>query len=353
MPTTYAIPNGRTVMDATLYTANGGTQAVANTDNGTTGFKPDLVWVKMRSGTVSNILNDSNRGVSKPIYSNLTNAEGSQPGFSVTAFNSNGFTVVDDSAGNYGVNGASGQTFVGWQWQAGQGSTSSNTSGSITSTVSVNPTAGFSVVTYSGNGTSGATVGHGLGVTPSMIIIKGRNASTGGSNWLVEHSSISNSIQANSSTFTTTSTNMVLLNSTGATIAYGFDAQINGLGGTYVAYCWAPIAGYSQFGSYTGNGSTDGPFIYTGFRPKFIMIKRTDTVGDWWMLDSSRDTYNVMNSVLYADTSAAEATGNTGGTIDFLSNGVKLRCTPQPNTSGGTFIYAAFAENPLKYANAR
>ena len=352
MPTTYAIPNGRTVMDATLYTANGGTQAVANTDNGTTGFKPDLVWVKMRSGTVANILNDSNRGVSKPIYSNLTNAEGSQPGFSVTAFNSNGFTVVDDSAGNYGVNGASGQTFVGWQWQAGQGTNVSNTSGTITSSVSANTTAGFSIVTYTGNGTAGATVGHGLGAVPQLIFVKGR---TNALNWTVYSASAgsTNYLELNTTAASQAQSSYNMFNSTAPTssvFTLGNIGNTNGSGVTYVAYCWTPIAGYSQFGSYTGNGSTDGPFVYLGFRPKFLLIKSASVAAtDWLLYDSARNTGNVENSYLQPNTSAAEG---TYALPDFLSNGFKIRNTGA-NTNGETVIYMAFAENPTKFANAR
>jgi hypothetical protein len=344
-------------MDATLYTANGGTQAVANTDNGTTGFKPDLVWVKMRSGTVANILNDSNRGVSKPIYSNLTNAEGSQPGFSVTAFNSNGFTVVDDSAGNYGVNGASGQTFVGWQWQAGQGTNVSNTSGTITSSVSANTTAGFSIVTYTGNFTTGATVGHGLGVAPQLIIVKKRSAA--GNNWITYHVStgVNQYLYLNATDVAATATPTWGASSSTFTLQQSFN-DYNTNGATYVAYCWAPVAGFSQFGSYTGNGSADGPFVYLGFRPRWIMFKAASGTsvgadGYWNMIDTSRGPFNYYIPRLAAQSSAAEDL-NTTQWVDILSNGFKMRNGGTSNNNSGTvYIYAAFAENPFKYANAR
>ena len=140
---------------------------------------------------------------------------------------------------------------------------------------------------------------------------------------------------------------------TSSVFSVGVGGSTNNSGNTMIAYCWSAVAGFSKFGSYTGNGSTDGTFVYTGFRPRYIMIKRTDNVGDWWILDTSRDTYNVMNNELFADTSGAEAGGNAGGTIDFLSNGFKLRCTTQPNTSSGTFVYACFAENPFRNSLAR
>jgi hypothetical protein len=191
-----------------------------------------------------------------------------------------------------------------------------------------------------------------------MVIVKSRNKAY---DWPVYHSSL-------------TSSQTLFLNATYAAATYtnrfnyaGFSStvfsagstgssasgEVNELSTTYVAYCFSAVAGYSAFGSYTGNGSADGPFVYTGFRPRFLMIKKTDSVGDWWMFDTSRDTYDVMNNVLYANTTGAESTGNSGGTIDFLSNGFKLRCTPQPNTNTGTFVYAAFAENPFKYSLAR
>ena len=345
MPTTYAIPNGRTVMDATLYTGNNSVRSITNSDLGSTGFKPDLVWVKDRNAAYSNCLVDSVRGVGLDLYSDLTQAQTSNPN-GVTAFNSNGFSV--GTANNVNV---SSDNFVAWQWQAGQGSSSSNTNGSITSTVSVNTTAGFSVVTYTGTG-SAATVGHGLGVTPSMIIIKSR--STAGTDWPVYHSSLgATGIVALDSTiaFTTISTPWNNTAPTSAVFTVGTSGDTNGSTRTYVAYCWAQVAGFSQFGSYTGNGSTDGPFIYTGFRPKFVLRKRTDTTSYWVIMDSTRNTYNLVDLALYPNDSLAESSDNG---FDFLSNGFKIRSAGSNiNASGGTYIYAAFAENPFKYANAR
>ena len=349
---TYNLPDstivaGNTVMDATTYTGNGGTLAVTNAGL----IKPDFVWIKQRGGATSHVLQDSIRGAGKSLFSNATNAESGNAGDLVASFNSNGFTVNDTYLGGSGGGGTNGtsSTYVGWQWQAGQGTTSSNTSGSITSTVSVNASAGFSIVTFTTPASGAFTVGHGLGVAPSMYIFKRRGNT---SSWGVWHTSLSSgtsyllldstSAQASDSTVFSASPTSTVLNIGSAWSASGAT--------TSVAYCWSEIAGFSKFGSYTGNGSTDGTFVYTGFRPRYVLIKRTDNVSDWWVLDSARDTYNVVAQSMYANSSAAEFTETD---LDFLSNGFKLRKTASPNSSGGTFIYAAFAENPFKNSLAR
>jgi hypothetical protein len=329
-------------MDATLYTGNGSAQTITNAG----GFKPDLVWQKPRSEVASHRLVDSVRGVNKTINSNQTDAEATETN-TLTSFNSNGFT----GGGSNAV--TSGNTAVAWQWQAGQGSSSSNTSGTITSTVSVNTTAGFSVVTYTGNGSTGATFGHGLGVAPKMVIIKKRSTGTAG-NWIVYHTStgINQYLYLNQTASASTATPTWGVSATLITLQQSFN-DYNTSTGPYVAYCWAEIAGFSKFGSYTGNGSTDGPFIYLGFRPKFVLIKRTDSTSNWYLFDTSRDTYNVMKNELLPNSTNAEA-DNTRW-IDTLSNGFKIRNdnASQINASGGTFAYMAFAENPFKNANAR
>jgi hypothetical protein len=343
MPTTYAIPDGRTVMAATLYTGNSGTQSIVNAVNGVF-FAPDFVWIKDRSAARQNSLNDIVRGTNKELFSDSTDAETS-PGTPVlTAFNSNGFSVGANAVGNQ-----SGENFVAWQWKA-NGSGVSNTAGSITSTVDANTTAGFSVVTFTGTGANDS-VGHGLGVTPNMIILKRRNSTSG---WLVYHSSLATPstqwLQPNTTdAVQTASPFWNTVNST----TFGTSANTTINTATYVAYCFAAIAGYSAFGSYTGNGSTDGPFVYLGFRPRFIMVKRTDAAEGWEMLDTSRNTYNAVNSLLEANQSSAEITSTSRDT-DFTSNGFKVRNTSNAmNASGGTYIYACFAENPFKYSNAR
>ena len=347
---TPTILQGNKYMDATLYTGNGSTQVVVNQGQ----FKPDAIWIKTRSaGAYNHHLIDSVRGVTKNLRPNLTGAEDTVTD-QVTAINSNGFTLGKDTAGpaDSEVN-VNGNTYVGWQWQAGQGSTSSNTQGSITSTVSVNTTAGFSVVTYTGTGAN-ATVGHGLGVAPKMIFFKQRSGGTARA-WQVYHVAMGNGGGAYLNQTNAYSADATAFNNTSPTssvFSLGSSIYPNQSGSPIVAYCWAEIAGFSKFGSYTGNGSTDGPFIYTGFRPKFVMIKRTDATDDWVILDTSRNTYNVMGNELYPDLSSAEGTGYSS--FDYLSNGFKNRSTgTRFNANGGTYIYMAFAENPFKNANAR
>ncbi len=333
------IPNGASFMAATLYTGAGTAQVISNAV-GSASFQPDFVWQKARAEVASHRLADSVRGVDKVVYSNLTNAEATEDGV-VDSFNSNGFT----GGGSNAV--TSGYTAVAWQWKGG-GAGVTNTAGSITSTVSANTTSGFSVVTWTASsGTQ--TVGHGLNVAPSMFIIKARDGAFG---WWTYHVSLG-------------SGQYLALNTTAAATALSwggsptssvFTVNDNFTVSTYsyVAYCFAPIAGFSAFGSYTGNGSTDGPFIYTGFRPRWVMIKRTDATADWFVYDTSRNTYNTMNLVLFPNSSSAE--GVTGGPsfLDIVSNGFKPRGTDQAiNNNNGTYIYACFAENPFRNALAR
>jgi len=348
---TYNLPDstivaGNDVMDATTYAGNG---TSSNTITNAASFKPDFVWVKDRSGNTSHILVDSVRGAANVLVSNVTSAEQNIPSY-ISSINSNGFSI---GTSNVDLN-ASSNNYVGWQWQAGQGSTSSNTSGSITSTVSVNQAAGFSIVTYTGNGTNGATVGHGLGVAPKFIILKGRAAVT---DWPCYHSSIGGNAAILLNRTDAISTSALWFNNTAPTssvFSLGTISALNGSGATVVAYCWSEIAGFSKFGSYTGNGSTDGVFNYLGFKPKFIMIKRTSGgTGSWAMYDTSRDTYNVSSKEIAANESASEY-NRTEAYMDILSNGFKLRNTDNwHNVSGSDYIYAAFAENPLKHSLAR
>jgi hypothetical protein len=345
---TPTILQGNKYFDSTLYTGNGSTQVVVNNAQ----FKPDLVWAKSRSNTDtnSNGLVNSNVGRAGLLSSNQTSAEGTSPaGFDLVSFNSNGFTAGPASQTNMNT---SGWTFVAWQWQAGQGTNTSNTSGSITSTVSVSTTAGFSIVTYTGTGAN-ATVGHGLGVAPKMIIFKGRSSTF---DWMVYHTSLgntnylrlnqSNASAASSSAFNNTSP-------TSTVFSLGDGSLGNNGSSTQLAYCWAEIAGFSKFGSYTGNGSADGPFVYLGFRPEFILFKVTSEANNWVIYDTSRDTYNYMGSQLYPSLGNAEAVSSSYA-IDATANGFKIRTSNGIiNVSSGTFIYAAFAENPFKNANAR
>jgi len=342
------IPNGATVMAATTYTGTGATQSIANSSNNAaaTSFKPDLVWIKGRNVVSNNVLIDSVRGAVLSV-SDLTDAEVSAtPYFS--SINSNGFTVTGTSA----ATNQSAETLIGWQWQAGQGTSVLNGEGSIFSTVSVNRTAGFSIVTYTGNNTSGSTVGHGLGATPSFVIIKSRSSAT---RWLVKAPSITgtNVLALNETTAAASGLNGYIgtLNSSAVQISgVNTNSDINASGTTYVAYCWSEVAGYSKFGSYTGNGSADGTFIHLGFRPRFILTKRTDAISQWFIIDSSRNTYNVADRLLYPNLTNVDTASTS---LDILSNGFKLRGTIDPNVSGGTYIYAAFAENPFNISRAR
>ena len=334
--------------DVLLHNGNGGSQSITGLN-----FAPDFWWVKSRNLLGSHCLFDQIRGANSSLFSELTLGENNN--WTGQSFNSNGVTA--DATYSYQTNG-SGYTFVDWFWKA-NGAGVSNTSGSITSTVSANPTAGFSIVTWTGNGTNGATVGHGLGVTPSMVILKSRSSAT---NWQVKHSSLNanQNLTLNTTAAVDTapgsgyvsaisSSTLTLLNG-GSSIG-----NVNGNGDTYVAYCFTPIAGYSAFGSYTGNGSSDGPFIYTGFRPRYIMIKSTVETSNWFVYDTARDTYNTMYDLLFPSSSQVEYVDATYA-IDVVSNGFKIRQTGQYagyNDSGNGYIYAAFAETPFKYARAR
>lgn len=354
---TYNLPDSNIVagnknFDIVTYTGQGaGTPTTISTD-----FYIDLTWVKKRSGAGENYVWDTVRGGgnTKDLVTNLTAAEGYNSTYISQSFSS-GDVIVDDAGGGNELN-ASGGTFVAWNWKAGQGTTSSNTNGSITSTVSANATAGFSIVTYTSPSSGVYTVGHGLGVAPSLIINKARGT-TGG--WLVWHSgltggtsNINTYLVLNATDAQATSGSQIWSAPTSTT--FGLNGSIAVAANTaYVAYCWSEIAGFSKFGSYTGNGSTDGPFVYTGFRPKWIMIKRTDAAYSWWINDSTRDPRNVVGQDLAADSSAAES--SDAPVQDFLSNGFKLRTGSYPgfNASGGTYIYMAFAENPFKNSLAR
>ena len=341
---TSTIVQGNKYMDATLYTGTGSALTVTNAGS----FQPDLVWIKSRSNASTNhYLTNSNAGRAYGQGSNITDAQyTSGSTVDLTAFNSNGFSLGAISQWDCNNNG---YTFVGWQWQAGQGTNVTNTNGSITSTVSVNTTAGFSIVTYTATGAN-ATVGHGLGVAPSMIIFRQRNAVRG---WPVYHRSLGASTTIYLNVSNASNADSTIFNATSPTSSvFSLGASSDSNNGSMLAYCWAEIAGFSKFGSYTGNGSTDGPFIYLGFQPKYVLIKRTNAANSWVVLDEGRNLYNLTQNSLYPDLTAAEESGVMGA--DFLANGFKLRLTPtEINGSGSTYIYAAFASNPFKNSLAR
>ena len=315
-----------------LYSGTGSTQSITGV-----GFQPDLIWGKNRSATGSHNLVDSVRGVSEVIYSNLTDAEATDTS-SYNAFGSDGFTMGSQS----NING-SGNNIVSWNWKAG-GTASSNTDGSITSSVSASTTSGFSIVSYTGTGNDPETIGHGLGVTPSMIIVKDRNTAGG---WRVYHKSVGNDkvLALDGTIAGTTSDAWNSTTPTPSLFTVGNDTITNGNGTTHIAYCFAEKQGYSKFGSYTGNGSADGTFIYTGFKPAWVMTKKTSGTSSWIMMDNKRNTSNVMNKFLDAYDGGAEGSLDS---FDFLSNGFKLRTSNgDRNASGETYIFMCFAENPF------
>ena len=307
------------------------------------GFKPDLVWYKERSNVGDHTVHDVVRGAGERLFTADTSAE-SLDANSLQAFETDGFQIGT----NTDVNGSS-ETYVAWNWLASN-TTASNTDGSITSTVSANTTSGFSIVSYTGNGTSGATVGHGLGVAPKMVILKVRNT-TG--QWRVGHISASSNFSQVLNLNLTNAKGLAnsIFNSTAPSstvFTLGNEGDANGSGNTFVAYCFAEKKGFSKFGSYTGNGSaTDGTFIYTGFKPAWIMTKRTDssTGGSWQMYDNKRLGYNVDNNQMKADKTNVE---DTTDSLDILSNGFKMRNSGTSyNASGASYIYMCFASNPF------
>ena len=313
---------------ANTATWNGSGTATVTVDFG---FQPDLVWIKPRNNVASNanshILIDSVRGSNKVLRSDTTGAEVTESN-NITAFTSTGITIGD----SHNVNKNTTSQYVAWAWKKGA-------------------TQGFDIVTYTGNGGT-QNISHSLGVAPKMIIVKGR--STAGDPWAVYHSSLANTQYLYLNTTAAVATGINLWNSTTPTssvFSVGAAQDTNRSAGTLVAYLFAEVAGFSKFGSYTGNGSADGPFVYCGFRPSFVMVKRIDLTNDWFTVDSSRNTYNIASALLRPNTSAAE---QTSGVIDVLSNGFKPRTTDSAyNASGGTYIFAAFAENPFKNALAR
>jgi len=349
-----AIANGAGYMAASLYTGTGATQSVSDTV-GSVSFKPDLVWIKSRSAATNNNLFDSVRGTTKYLISNSQTGEYTDAN-TLTAFGSSGFTVGSD-AGSVGVN-INTNTYVAWQWLAGAGTTSTNTNGSITSTVCVNTTAGFSIATWTGTGAN-ATVGHGLGVAPSFFMSMPRTGSTIYNKQCWHTSLTSNqyliALNSNAAQYGPDATIWNSTSPTSSVFSVGTSTATNLSGGTYVTYCFAPVAGFSAFGSYTGNGAADGPFVYLGFRPRFILIKRTDGTGDWIIEDTARNFYNAADLTLFPNAAIYES-GPSVYYVDFLANGFKIRnSTSIYNASSvnPNYIFAAFAENPFNYSLAR
>ena len=336
----YTTINDPTIyFNTVLYTGDG--------NNGRTvtgvGFQPDWVWAKERSSSSSHKLSDSVRGATKELESNNNGAEGTNSS-GLQSFDSDGFTVGTSVAWN-----ESSQTMVAWNWKAG-GSASSNSNGTITSSVSANTTAGFSVVKWTGDNNSTATIGHSLGSTPSIVIVKRIDATD---NWYVYSKPVGNTSVLNLDTTSASAASVNYWNNTDPTTTVFTVGDSFRTTGSFIAYCFAEKQGYSQFGSYTGNGNSNGPYIHTGGKPAWVMIKRTNASGDAWVIfDNKRPGYNLTDNFLEADASGSEAVDNPNQRLDMLSNGFKIRGTGSAtNTSGSTYLYMAFAENPFVNSN--
>ena len=330
------IPKSTDYFNTKLYTGNGGTQTISGI-----GFEPSLAWFKTRSST-SHMLQDAVRGITKFIEPDTTTGnQTSSDG--ISSFNSDGYAI--------GANGrlnSNNTSMVSWNWKAnGQGS--SNTAGSINTTyTSANTTSGCSIITYTGNGSAGATIGHGMGIKPSMIIIKNLT----GNDWIV----YTQALTANKILYLNTTggqnDNNVFFNDvepTSSLITLGSISATNGSGVAMVAYCFSDVQGYSKQGSYVGNGNANGTFVYTGFKPAWVLIKRSNAGGDQWQLSDSKRGFNGAIKTLFTDSAEGEVSGNS---IDFVSNGFKNRSTSVGrNGSGSTYVYMAFAEEPLVSTN--
>ena len=334
-----AVPDGSKHFTPVIWNGNGSTQTISGLE-----FSPDWIWITGRNFSDYRQAFNTSSGVNKNLSLNQIVAE--QSGTSVTAFNSDGWTM-----GSWNNINGSGRTYSGEVWRASDSSPVSNTAGTITSSVSANTTAGFSMVTWTGNGAAGATIGHGLGTAPSVVITKGRSYSQ---NWAVYHSALGPTkwLQLNSTVAQLTET--AIWNNTAPTssvFTHGNSAAVNPNGGTNISFCFAEVEGFSKFGSYLGNGSANGAFVYTGFRPAVVITKSATESRHWTFVDTTRSPYNQTNETLEISSSNGE---NPYDDLDILSNGFKARTTdPGANGNGQTILYMAFAENPFKNALAR
>ena len=324
----------------TLYTGNN-TGGASNTitNDGNSDLQPDWVWIKSRSGAANHNCSDSSRGATKHLAQNITYQEETVAG--ISGYNSNGFTVGSNNDANF--NGA---TFVAWQWKANGGTTTafSESGNNPGGTYQANTTAGFSIVTYTGTGAAG-TVTHGLGVAPKLIIIKNRDVADP---WAVYYGDATDYLVLN--TTAATVDNAAWWNDTAPSstvFTVNTDHSVNADGETYVAYCFAEVQGYSKFGSYVGNGNADGTFIYTGFKPAFIMVKTTLVTDEWNIYDTKRSGFNFHNDAIYASSNVVEDAGSTYAFMDIVSNGFKLRRATHSPNKASTYIYMAFAEQPF------
>ena len=320
-----------------LYTGDG------NATNAITGvgFQPDWVWIKNRGTTARHVLFDAVRGSQKALFSHLTDAEQSTNQYgTLNSFDSDGFTVADGSSSGERTNNSS-ENYVSWNWKAG-GSGSSNTDGVISATVSADASRGFSIIKYTGSG-SASTVGHGLGAAPDITIRKKINA-TG--DWFVHTTLIDGSFDFLKLNTTDTKSDSSLTGFTSTTVGVDNDTSQE------IIYAFKSIKGFSKFGRFTGTGSSNGPFIYTGFKPAFIITKRTSgATGDWQLYDNKRTPFNVADTILFPNGNTADSQAS-GYSMDILSNGFKIRTdNSNKNNSGSGYIYLAFAEMPFVGSN--
>ena len=347
------IEDGSTAFDVVTWTGDSNTNSTRSFSS--LSFSPEFVWMKDRSQANQHTLYDIVRGpsngtTSKALMSNSAGAEGSLNDDStygyLSSFDTNGFSVWRGTDGAY--TNRTGNGYVAWTWDGGS-STVSNTDGSISSQVRANTDAGFSIVTWSSTTGTAHTFGHGLGVAPKFLIVKRRSA-TG--SWMIGHDSLGWTTKLAFDTSAQAGADGGYWSNTAPTSTVVSIGDASNIGGDNVAYCWAPVEGYSAFGSYTGNGLPDGPFVYTGHRSRWIMVKRTDFAIDWIVIDTARSDYNQAKAELYPNAAAAE--GTNGGPVDINSNGFKVRTNSSSwNASGGTYIFASFAESPFKTARAR
>ena len=336
------IDNGEEHFNTVTYTGTGSSRSITGLE-----FGPDWVWIKRRNGAYSHYLYDSTRGTGKQLYAEKTDAEATD-NTEVTAFNSDGFSLGSGSGTNENTN-----TQVAWCWKANGGTTSSNSNGTITSTVQANTTAGFSIITYTGNFTDNQTIGHGLSQAPEALIIKNRD--TGSTSWVIYHEGLNfptkdliyfntNAANDHDPTFNNTAPSSSVITMG----AYSFN---NRSGDSHVCYAFHSVKGYSKFGKYTGNitSGSDGVFVYTGFKPAWLMVKSDSNAGQEWVIfDNKRDSFNQMDAWLYANATTAEDSTGDERDVDFLSNGFKFRNAGGPTSySGRDYIYLAFAEHPF------
>ena len=350
------IDDGSKYFQTLLYSGNAtGSRALTNTGN--SDLQPDWVWIKERTSTSAHKLLDSTRGVSLALGTNTTNADESFAFLS--SFDSDGFTIGTSD----GSTNASGDTYVAWQWKANGGTTTSQTGSDIDSVTQANTTSKFAIITYTGasnadsdsDNNSGAywRVKHGLGSTPKLAIFKNRSNAAG---WYVWHHKLGGTqdqktLQLQSNNAVGTESDILFGNTDWSSTEFEIGAWnvVNRDSQTYVSYMFDEVQGYSKFGTYTGNANDDGPFLYTGFKPKFAIFKASSAAGEGWAIrDSARDPFNQMSGKLSANVNAQEGTTADDNDCDFLSNGIKLRSNDnQMNKTGTTFVYIAFAEHPF------